>query len=153
MKKCAAVLGVLVLAIAVTGCSKNDDMMGEPPENMTMDELGVIGSDQKAPGAQAAASAQGDPASAQEMPAVAQPVIPDPQAMPISAGVGSPQEIQAALKNAGFYSGKIDGKIGPMTKQAIIEFQKANKLKADGKVGPRTWEVLSRHLGESASSR
>ncbi len=55
-------------------------------------------------------------------------------------------EIQTALKNAGFYTGNIDGKIGPKSKKAIEDFQTANGLKVDGKVGPKTWESLSKHL-------
>jgi murein L,D-transpeptidase YcbB/YkuD len=56
------------------------------------------------------------------------------------------KEIQTALKNAGFYAGEIDGKIGPKSKKAIEEFQKANNLTADGKVGPKTWAILSKYL-------
>lgn len=56
------------------------------------------------------------------------------------------KDIQIALKNAGFYNGAIDGKIGKKTKKAIREFQKSNGLKADGKVGPRTKELLLPYL-------
>ena len=56
------------------------------------------------------------------------------------------KEIQMALKNAGFYAGTIDGKIGPKSKQAILDFQKANGLKVDGKVGPKTWAALEKYL-------
>jgi peptidoglycan hydrolase-like protein with peptidoglycan-binding domain len=56
------------------------------------------------------------------------------------------EEIQTALKNAGYYNGAIDGKLGPMSKKAIEEFQKANGLQVDGKVGPKTWLALSSHL-------
>ena len=56
------------------------------------------------------------------------------------------KNIQAALKNAGFYKGKIDGDIGPLTKKAIREFQAENNLTADGKVGPKTWAALSKYL-------
>ncbi|MCX5686978.1 MAG: peptidoglycan-binding domain-containing protein [Candidatus Omnitrophica bacterium] len=56
------------------------------------------------------------------------------------------KDIQTALKNAGFYTGAIDGKIGPKTKSAILEFQKAKALKADGKVGPKTWAELEKYL-------
>ncbi|MFA6142033.1 MAG: peptidoglycan-binding domain-containing protein [Candidatus Omnitrophota bacterium] len=56
------------------------------------------------------------------------------------------KDIQLALKNAGFYAGSIDGKIGPKTKTAVIEFQKAKGLKADGKVGPKTWAELEKYL-------
>ncbi|MDE2027867.1 MAG: peptidoglycan-binding protein [Candidatus Omnitrophica bacterium] len=58
--------------------------------------------------------------------------------------------IQQALKNAGLYNGKIDGKIGPMTKKAVEAFQKQNGLKADGKVGAKTWKILSAYLNKAA---
>jgi len=58
----------------------------------------------------------------------------------------SAKEIQTALKNAGFYTGEIDGQIGPKTKEAIIKFQEANKLTADGVVGSKTWELLRKYL-------
>ncbi|MBI3996943.1 MAG: peptidoglycan-binding protein, partial [Candidatus Omnitrophica bacterium] len=54
--------------------------------------------------------------------------------------------IQTALKNAGYYSGSIDGKIGSQTKQAIKEFQRTHGLSADGKVGPKTWTPLAQYL-------
>ena len=63
-----------------------------------------------------------------------------------SAGLSQNQKIQTALKNAGFYSGKIDGKIGPGTKKAIQSFQEQHSLKADGKVGPKTWAALESYL-------
>jgi N-acetylmuramoyl-L-alanine amidase len=50
------------------------------------------------------------------------------------------------LKNAGFYTGMVDGKIGPRTKKAIEEFQKFKGLKVDGKVGPKTWAELEGYL-------
>jgi peptidoglycan hydrolase-like protein with peptidoglycan-binding domain len=62
----------------------------------------------------------------------------------------SEKDIQQALKNAGFYQGEIDGKIGPKTKKAIEDFQAKNNLKADGKVGPLTWGKLSVYLNTDA---
>lgn len=56
------------------------------------------------------------------------------------------KDIQFALKNAGFYNGTIDGKIGKNTKKAIREFQKTNGLKADGIVGPKTKDLLLQYL-------
>ena len=56
------------------------------------------------------------------------------------------KEIQTALTKAGFYSGQIDGKIGPKTKKAVENFQKAKGLKVDGKVGPKTWAELEKQL-------
>ena len=60
------------------------------------------------------------------------------------------KDIQLALKNAGFYNGTIDGKIGRNTKKAIKELQKANGLKADGKVGPKTKSLLLQYLTAKA---
>jgi murein L,D-transpeptidase YcbB/YkuD len=57
----------------------------------------------------------------------------------------SNKDIQAALKNAGFYVGEIDGKIGSKTRNAVMEFQKENDLKVDGIVGRNTWEILSQY--------
>ncbi|MFC1709646.1 peptidoglycan-binding protein [Candidatus Omnitrophota bacterium] len=56
------------------------------------------------------------------------------------------KQVQTALKNAGYYKGQVDGKIGPMSKDAILGFQKDNGLVADGKVGPKTWSKLRQHL-------
>ena len=58
----------------------------------------------------------------------------------------TPKRIQTALKNAGYYTGSVDGKIGPQTKQAIKEFQRTHGLSADGKVGQRTWTQLAQYL-------
>ena len=58
----------------------------------------------------------------------------------------SPEKIQRALKSAGVYTGQVDGRIGPGTKEAIIEFQKSHGLKADGVLGRRTWDALKTYL-------
>ncbi|MDD5116254.1 MAG: peptidoglycan-binding domain-containing protein [Candidatus Omnitrophica bacterium] len=58
----------------------------------------------------------------------------------------TPRQIQAALKNAGYYQGVIDGKIGRKSRQAIRDFQKANNLSVDGKVGKNTWAALKEYL-------
>lgn len=58
----------------------------------------------------------------------------------------SARQIQAALKNAGYYEGVIDGKIGRQSRQAIRDFQKANNLSVDGKVGKKTWAALKEYL-------
>ena len=59
------------------------------------------------------------------------------------------RHIQTALKNAGFYQGNIDGEVGPMTREAIRQFQNNNGLAVDGKVGPKTWALLSKYLEET----
>ncbi len=50
--------------------------------------------------------------------------------------------IQKALKNAGYYQGAVDGKIGPATRKAVEAFQRDNGLGADGVVGRKTWNKL-----------
>ena len=67
-----------------------------------------------------------------------------------SAGIKpTTREIQQALKNAGFYQGKIDGKMGPMTRQAVQEFQKINGLTPDGVIGKKTWAKLGAYADAS----
>lgn len=56
------------------------------------------------------------------------------------------RNIQRALKNAGYYKGRIDGKIGKYTKRAIRNFQRAKGLRADGVVGKYTWSRLKKYL-------
>jgi len=57
-----------------------------------------------------------------------------------------PKQIQTALKNAGYYQGVVDGKMGKKTRRAVRAFQKANNLPADGRVGKNTWIVLKDYL-------
>lgn len=57
--------------------------------------------------------------------------------------------IQQALRNAGYYQGTIDGKIGAKTQEAIRSFQRDNGLEPDGVVGRQTWTKLKSFLGGS----
>jgi peptidoglycan hydrolase-like protein with peptidoglycan-binding domain len=74
----------------------------------------------------------------------------DTTSMELSAAVPTDKptnkDIQQALKNAGVYSGSVDGSLGPKSKKAIRDFQTQNGLNADGKVGPRTWKKLATFL-------
>jgi len=54
--------------------------------------------------------------------------------------------IQAALKNAGFDPGLIDGKMGNRTRAALKGFQKANGLTENGQVDKQTWILLRKYL-------
>ena len=58
------------------------------------------------------------------------------------------EQVQKALKNAGFYEGSVDGKLGSKTKSAIAEFQKQHNLRADGVVGQKTWNEMKQYLSE-----
>jgi len=52
--------------------------------------------------------------------------------------------LQVALYRHGFYKGPIDGIAGPLTKQAIVQFQRAARLEADGVAGKQTRAALGK---------
>ena len=53
------------------------------------------------------------------------------------------QSAQQALQQNGFYKGgKVDGKMGPKTRQAIRSFQHAKGLQASGHLNQRTLSAL-----------
>ncbi len=56
-------------------------------------------------------------------------------------------QIQQALQSAGYYKGKMDGKVGAQTRKAIKAFQTDNGLSGDGVCGRKTWAKLSSYLG------
>lgn len=133
MKKYLFIIVAMFFSIYMFGCGKKQTAMEESEGPMTMEALSTIGTTvQTAPESKTPVA-----------PATGAKLEPLPPAGPYKPKAS---EIQTALKNAGFYTGAIDGKIGPITKKAVIEFQKANGLEADGKIGPKTWAVLNKHL-------
>ena len=60
--------------------------------------------------------------------------------------------LQTALKEQGYYSGKIDGIFGKGTVNAVKAFQRKNGLKVDGIAGPLTQEKLYSGSGTKTSS-
>ncbi|MDD5116506.1 MAG: peptidoglycan-binding protein [Candidatus Omnitrophica bacterium] len=126
---------------ALSGCSKHNEL--DELEPVTLESLGVP--------AQPQAMTQDTvvPAVSVTEPAVSKELMPLPPQGPYKP---TDIEIQTALKNAGFYAGNIDGKIGPKSKKAIEDFQSANGLKVDGKVGPQTWGVLAKYLNISSGA-
>jgi len=62
------------------------------------------------------------------------------------------KKIQTCLRNAGFYTGQIDGIKGRKTRKAIREFQEANGLTPDGIVGKKTWELLNKYSSGGVQS-
>lgn len=138
MKKCLGVALVVLTSFYIFGCSKKEVAVEEPQAIMTMEGLSNV----------APTTA---PAVSQPVPVVS-PASTEEKLKPLPpAGPYNPSglDIQTALKNAGYYAGETDGKIGSMTKKAIMDFQQANNLKADGKVGPKTWAELSKHLNST----
>lgn len=55
---------------------------------------------------------------------------------------GGVSNLQTKLKYLGFYSGEVDGNVGPQTVTAIKNFQKNEGLTVDGNAGPATLERL-----------
>ena len=50
------------------------------------------------------------------------------------------------VRNTGFYSGPVDGILGPASRKAIKEYQVLHELAPDGVVGPKTWSSLRLYL-------
>jgi peptidoglycan hydrolase-like protein with peptidoglycan-binding domain len=137
------VIGLIVVPLAIFGCKGKVQNEGEaentqttevtvPTEEVVVTQTPVT----EQPAAQIVAG--------QEVPPTA--ALPQAAGAISGSALERNKEIQTALKAAGVYTGNIDGKIGPKTKKAIIEFQKARGLKADGKVGPKTWAELEKFL-------
>jgi uncharacterized protein (TIGR02594 family) len=53
--------------------------------------------------------------------------------------------IQKKLKELNYYTDTVDGIYGPNTKQAVMNFQRDNKIRVDGIIGPSTWEKLFKY--------
>ena len=148
----------LALSLSIAGCAKKTAEISGPQGTgfdsiSTTDELAQL-PQVSTPNQQAAVEAlpiETSPVT-QGAPMAAVPAAPAvPTAVPASAGTGTvslshDKKIQTALKNAGYYQGNIDGKIGPASKRAIEAFQKEKGLKVDGKVGPKTWAALEPYL-------
>jgi peptidoglycan hydrolase-like protein with peptidoglycan-binding domain len=60
--------------------------------------------------------------------------------------------VQKALGQLGQDPGKIDGKDGPATQKAVRAFQAAQTIKIDGIVGPETRQALMDALANAAST-
>ena len=52
--------------------------------------------------------------------------------------------LQVALKQRGLYHGRVDGVSGPLTRKAVIAFQRRAGIAVDGVAGPQTRRALGR---------
>lgn len=151
MRKCGFIILALFLSFSLISCSKKQQALEELQQPMSPEDLSRLKTQSEPPtGTNIAATTQVAPGGV----AVSTPggkLEPLPPSGPFKP---TNKEIQTALKNAGYYNRAIDGKIGPMTKKAIEEFQRANGLQVDGKVGPKTWGVLAKflHMAEAGAS-
>jgi peptidoglycan hydrolase-like protein with peptidoglycan-binding domain len=131
MKKFVFIILVLAVAVYLFGCAKKEEALMEMQEPISIEEI-----------TQTTTAPEATPKSE----AVATPAAIPSTPLKVVYQKPTVVEIQTALKNAGYYAAAIDGKIGPLTRKAIEDFQKANNLEVDGKVGPKTWAVLSPYL-------
>lgn len=144
--------GLLGVALIVTGCGKKADeqasLSGTGFDTLATEELAQLPQSSTSATQQTAIEVlpvETSPVTMPQTGSALETVATD--AMTASSeGLSRDKLIQTALRNAGLYSGNIDGKIGPKTKSAIEEFQRANNLKVDGKVGPQTWGALQAYL-------
>jgi murein L,D-transpeptidase YcbB/YkuD len=150
-RKSLAVMAVVIAVVfAVSGCSTmpkkyKEDMGGIKTKVDTL-ESRVETVESKQLEVERTTTEQGQ--TIEEMKAAKQQSVSKSNIsiLPRTGSPGRVKDIQAALKNAGFYDGKIDGIKGEQTKKAVKAFQKANGLRDDGVVGPKTWELLARYV-------
>ena len=68
----------------------------------------------------------------------------DPSSDTLRVGSSGPkvENLQRLLFEKGYDAGTADGKFGPLTANAVTQFQKDRSLEVDGVVGPETWNAL-----------
>jgi peptidoglycan hydrolase-like protein with peptidoglycan-binding domain len=71
---------------------------------------------------------------------------------PVAAGP-KVAAVQVALKRLDLYNGTVDGVRGPLTKAAIVRFQRRRGLSVDGVVGPRTRQAFGKRGRPAFGSR
>jgi hypothetical protein len=62
---------------------------------------------------------------------------------PVKVSRQQVRQIQEQLKTQGLYKGRVDGMMGPETKQAIQQFQQQNNLQATGTLDQQTLAALT----------
>jgi peptidoglycan hydrolase-like protein with peptidoglycan-binding domain len=138
----------LVLPMALVGCKGKTEKAPEEIKTEAMETPQAVTTTQEAQVMQMTEPSQ--TVATETIPPTAAPQIAEPiqkaAAQAVTVVHDRAKDIQQALKNAGFYAGAVDGKVGPKTKKAIETFQKSKGLKADGKVGPKTWAELEKYL-------
>jgi peptidoglycan hydrolase-like protein with peptidoglycan-binding domain len=71
---------------------------------------------------------------------------------PVAAGP-KVAAVQVALKRLGLYNATVDGVRGPLTKSAIVRFQRHRGLSVDGVVGPQTRHAFGKRGRPAFGSR
>ena len=73
--------------------------------------------------------------------------------LPLELGNECPQveALQERLKDLGYFSGRCNGEFGEDTREAVLAFQKRNRIDADGIAGGATQELLYSSKAKAAS--
>lgn len=123
-----AIVGLTVLALALTGCSQEAAAPAAAPAVVD------------APDVQATVPVE---LPTQE-PSPEPSLEPSPEASPAAPPKPSYDVAQAqrTLADLGYYLGAADGRRGSALRSAVMAFQKVQGLRADGTVGPATLKAL-----------
>ena len=138
----SGLIGLGLLLVANTGCARKKNKVDalQAQVNTISDEL--VRLDQSVQEIRGSAQAKEGGAASESGASYSGGVYRTPSGFELPSA-----NIQKALKNAGYYKGTMDGKIGSATKEAVKAFQRDNGLEPDGVVGRRTWDKLKVHLG------
>ncbi len=141
-----AIVALALMPLAIFGCKGKVEKPQPPETSVVMPEAAMPQANETT---LVASPEPAETVATETIPPSAAPQVAQAPALQQAASQeksSKSKDIQKALKNAGFYSGSVDGKIGPRTKKAIEAFQKSKGLKVDGKVGPVTWAELEKYL-------
>lgn len=144
---------VAVVVFAATalmaGCGQKKEEQISLPSDQILSGNAILAPQQPVLEARSVAPADMQPITLVNQAPSGTLIVAEPTTLELKSTVSdkpTDKDIQQALKNAGIYTGPIDGNLGPKSKKAIKAFQEQNGLTADGKVGPRTWKKLSSYL-------
>ena len=143
MNKNLILSGIAVTAFLLSGCGKHEpesstfesEEMAEDMNNTLSNEVALDSQETVQDDTNAAGHASAPKEAGASVYDPSQPFVKP-----------TDEEVQQSLKNAGFYTGKVDGVVGPRTQKAIRDFQAKNSLNSDGRVGPQTWAKLAPYL-------
>jgi len=61
-------------------------------------------------------------------------------------------KLQTKLKEKNYYTSTVDGIYGPLTRNAVLQFQRDNRLLVDGIAGPQTLSALYKNASNSSNA-
>lgn len=73
------------------------------------------------------------------------------QSLKVGSSGSVVSQAQQRMKNWGYYYGSVDGKFGPLTRDAVVRFQQKNGLAVDGIIGQQTAAALGISLSGGSS--